>query len=151
MEVTYEIVEEYTIPLRKGSVVVEHNLESIHVINFYNYPTPEEYPDLPKVDMHFFLVGIKPIPIEVKLALVADIATIPNIAAGLSYIHLGAELGSQEMALRLMALGKHIGLWDIMDPTTIGLTGDIANKLIGKGFVYAVPNRESPLLEKSRR
>ncbi len=39
------------------------------------------------------------------------------------------------MALRLFALGKVLGFWNIITPETLGFKGEAADEFAGKGFV----------------
>ena len=42
----------------------------------------------------------------------------------------------QEGALRLMALGKTLGMWDIVSPKTLGIDdAATAREMAGKGFL----------------
>lgn len=64
---------------------------------------------------------------------------------GPSYIELGGWIGDQGVALALIGLGKTFGLWDAMTPKRIGITGEIAQQMLGMGFVSPIPSNESPL------
>jgi hypothetical protein len=70
--------------------------------------------------------------------LAALLATYPQperLAAGPSYIEVGAELGSQDMALRLFALGQVLGFWTLITPVTCGFAGEEARALAGQGWI----------------
>ena len=54
---------------------------------------------------------------------------------GPSYIDVGAVLDSQSLAFVLFAVGKVLGLWDIITPETLGIEGEKAGELAGLGFV----------------
>lgn len=67
-----------------------------------------------------------------------------------SYLELGAWLGSQELALRLMGLGAALGLWKLLSPRTVmgNLIGEeLVQQMAGNGYitVLARENAGSPL------
>lgn len=54
------------------------------------------------------------------------------------YIEIGAWIGSQELALRLMGLGSLLGLWNLMTPMSIlgfKKDEDICKDMAGAGYV----------------
>lgn len=61
--------------------------------------------------------------------------TLERLGKGLSYIELGAWIGSQTYALVFMALGAHHGAWSIITPMTLGITGPEAEQMMGAGMV----------------
>ena len=61
--------------------------------------------------------------------------TMDDLAKGPSYIALGGWLGDQTDALIFMAIGKHIGAWDIIGPGVLGITGPEAQRMMGMGFL----------------
>ena len=70
--------------------------------------------------------------------LIAILKTYPQperLAGGPSYIEVGGEIGDQGAAFQLFALGKVLGLWDIITPEKLGITGPEANQMAGMGFV----------------
>ena len=60
-----------------------------------------------------------------------------TLRQGQSYIALGAWIGSQEIALRLLALGDHLGAWQVITPGLLGVSGAEADSMAGMGFVMA--------------
>ena len=59
-----------------------------------------------------------------------------RLRQGPSYIELAPNLGlEQEGALRVMALGKTLGLWDVASGITLGLSLEEAKELAGRGFL----------------
>jgi hypothetical protein len=60
--------------------------------------------------------------------------------SGPSYIEIGAWIGSQEVALRLIALGAHHELWKVLAPEMLGIDGEPADALFGRGFCYPGPD-----------
>ena len=95
--------------------------------------------DIENVDLHFIVVGVdKPKAEQIKDEFIAILKTYPQpdrLARGLSYIEVGGEIGDQGAALQLFALGKVLGLWDIITPEKLGFTGHEAAKMAGSGLV----------------
>jgi hypothetical protein len=63
-----------------------------------------------------------------------------------NYIDLGAWIGSQELALRLMGLGSLLGVWTLLSPRGMGVISDeLATKLAQIGYlcIHARPSAES--------
>lgn len=69
------------------------------------------------------------------IRILSDYPDADNLAKGPSYIHVGAEIGDQGDAFRLFALGKVLGLWNVITPETMGFEGQEAWRLAGGGFV----------------
>lgn len=64
---------------------------------------------------------------------------------GPSYIELGAWIGDQGTALCLMGLGEKFELWKVMGPQSLGVEGELAQQMLGAGFLMAVPTADSPI------
>jgi len=64
---------------------------------------------------------------------------------GPSYIELGGWIGSQQVAIQLMGLGASLGLWDLVTPALLGIEGQMAQELLGRGMLLIAPKAESPL------
>jgi hypothetical protein len=131
------LLEETTTVFRKGETVVE---ETSGATSVYGYDPQEDAPEgLVMVDVHFITVGVKlPIPEGGAERLAGYLATFPDpeaLRGGPSYITLGGFIGSQEYAFRFMALGKALGLWEIITPETMGMEGAAADRAAGAGFV----------------
>ena len=92
-----------------------------------------------KVDLEFLVIGVDKAAAEKNRAeLVEILKTYPQpdrLAGGPSYIEVGAEIGDQGAAFQLFALGKVLGLWDVVTPATMGFTGAEARQIAGSGFV----------------
>jgi hypothetical protein len=149
----YKILRETTVQLRKGEVyegtpeLVEQAkrggdepLKGGGVLEVYAMPHENEAkPNIEKVDMEFLVIGVDKEAAETHRAeLVSILKTYPQqdrLAAGPSYIEVGAEIGDQGAAFQLFALGKVLGLWDVITPATFGMKGDEARDAAGKGFV----------------
>jgi hypothetical protein len=128
-----DILAVTTVALRKGEVVDGNSI--------YAMPSVADAPKhLEKVDCVFIVIGVaKAKAEELKPDLIEILKTYPKpdrLAGGPSYIEVGAVLGDQGAAFQLFALGKVLGLWEIMTPATIGVTDENeAMDLAVKGFV----------------
>lgn len=149
----YEILGETTVQLRKGEMVHgdKHLVDAIKegkeidklpggVVTIDAMPPLDEAPDtLEKVDMEFLVIGVDKAAAEKHRAeLVAILNTYPapeRLANGPSYIEVGAEIGDQGAAFQLFALGKVLGLWEVITPASMGMTGEMARQMAGNGFV----------------
>lgn len=145
-----ELVNECTLVYRKGEIVTERGAALGTIFDIYAMPAVgEANSGQIMVDVHFMVVGIDPgrsvdVKDELLMLLRQD---FPNIDQGPSYISAGADLGSQEMALRLYALGQTFGWWTVITPEAIGVTGEEAEQMAGLGFVYIMgfnPNGVTP-------
>lgn len=137
-----KIITESTIQYRKGEPVTTKTVGNITVHDVYMMPhTSEAEKGLELVDMWFINVGVKRIEAEKhREELVAILNEWPDdpLSGGLSYISFGGTLGSQDLALMLMALGKFLGFWKVVTPAMFGDIGEEkANELAGRGFIMA--------------
>ena len=103
------------------------------------------------VNVHFFWVAVQnnPTKDELLALLRAEYPQLDRLAKGPSYIEMGGALGDQGLALQLIGLGELVGLWKAITPASLGLTGEQANELAGKGFVMAGGNQELSLSTKA--
>lgn len=113
---------------------------------------PDYEPDAGWVDVHFFYVSFPPLADEepygkeLFLSLLTEASEHPGefnvrldmdaMRGGPSYITWGGWIGDQGMALRLMALGEHYGVWDVVTPKTIGAPQELWDDMAGSGFVF---------------
>lgn len=118
-----------------AKVAKDEGLEG--VVEIWGYPPIP--PDKVTIDVHFFHVGIAPHAKQhrddVVSAIKAEYPDLDRLRHGPSYIEVGATLGSQELALRLFALGEALSLWRVITPKTMGLDGPDADDFAGRGFV----------------
>jgi hypothetical protein len=132
-----------TAEFRKGAEVVEEAPKGgVQVTHVYGMP---HYHDAPAGmilhDLVFIKVGVDPDAAERVRDVLEDwLRAYPEperIAGGPSYIELGAQLGSQDYALRLMALGAQLDLWKLITPGTFGFNNDAeeARMMAGRGMV----------------
>lgn len=138
-----DFVRRVTVAYRKGEEVTVTENGAVRVIEINGYPTA---PDSTGVDVHFLMIGFTPEVDEITplefVDMIVDAETgewmsflLDEFKQGPSYITIGAWLGSQDQALRFMALGEHYGLWHVITPAKLGATGERADKMAGTGFV----------------
>lgn len=91
------------------------------------------------MNVHFFWVSLKNEPSRRALdsLLKAEYPSPDRLKQGPSYIEIGAEVGSQDIALRLIGLGDLLGLWRAVTPERLGMDGQTAAQMAGNGFVMA--------------
>ncbi|MEW6613913.1 MAG: hypothetical protein AB1401_00355 [Thermodesulfobacteriota bacterium] len=105
----------------------------------YDAPeNPEEtQPDGHTVDLTFFKVAAKGGDKDTFLSLVR--AEHPGWLDGKehSYIHVGAEMGDQGIALMTIGLGHLLGAWKALSPDTMMpfLPSDLKQQMAGRGMV----------------
>jgi hypothetical protein len=142
-EKLYQIVKDTTRVYRKGSSVEKRKVGNIDVTELFGYDHTSEAPtgdDFDKVDMVFVDVVVDRKKAEKHRAdLTKILRNYPQperLAGGPSYIELAPNLEmEQEGALRLMALGKTLGLWDVISGKTLGMDDAMARQLAGQGFL----------------
>ena len=156
----YKILNKTTMQLRKGEVfegtpeLVEQAtrggdepLKGGGVLEIYAMPHKNEVSGVEKVDMEFLVIGVDKAKAEShKAELIAILNTYPDperLAGGPSYIEVGAEIGDQGMAFQLFAIGKVLGLWDVMTPASLGFKGEEAREMAGRGFVMMTGYRKA--------
>jgi hypothetical protein len=133
-----------TVMYRKGPAVEVREAGGHRVTEIWGYPPTPERGQL--VDVHFVNVGFTEAASD-KDGFVADLTlalgpgeyetlTAEDWAEGPSYIAIGAWIGSQDLALRLIALGRHYGCWEVITPGSMGITDrEKADAMAGAGFV----------------
>lgn len=148
----HEILGRTTIQLRKGEVLEgtpelvkqfkegaeELSGGGVLEINLMPHET-ECLPQFQKVDMELLVIGVDRTEAEAhRNEIVSILNSYPDpdtLSKGPSYIHVGAEIGDQGAAFQLFALGKVLGLWDVITPSVLGLKGDDATEAAGRGFI----------------
>jgi hypothetical protein len=103
-------------------------------------PHKSEAPaDLQLVNLHFITVGVDRTKAkdrrEELIQLLNEYPQPERLAGGPSYIEVGGVLGDQGTALRLFALGKVLGLWEVITPGKLGIEGPEGDQLAGMGLV----------------
>jgi hypothetical protein len=139
-----EIIEDATKVYRKGPLIDVRKEKSFEVVEVFDYPhtgMAGQDKNHEKVDMIFVDVVVDRKKAE---AYRKDIEGIlkqypepARLAGGPSYIELAPALGvEQTTALRLMALGSSIGMWQIVDAKRLLRAEDTqARELAGNGFL----------------
>lgn len=147
----YQILRETTVQLRKGEVfegtpeLVEQaksgaeELKGGGVLEVYAMPHESEAQAVEKVDMEFVVIGVNKAAAERHKAefieILGEYPRPDRLAGGPSYIEVGGEIGDQGAAFQLFALGKVLGLWDVITPASMGFSGAEARQMAGMGMV----------------
>jgi hypothetical protein len=151
----HAILADTTVQLRKGEMVHgdKHLVDAIKqgrdldkemggVVTIDAMPHVRQFANargFAKVDMEFLVIGVDTAAAERHKAelieILKDYPQPERLAAGPSYIEIGAEIGDQGAAFQLFALGKVLGLWSVITPATMGCTGAEARQMAGRGFV----------------
>lgn len=157
----YKILGETTIQLRKGEVVHgdKHLVDAINegkdlkevpggAVTIDAMPHANEArADIEKVDCEFVVIGVDRKKAEARKGdLIEILNSYPQperLASGPSYIEVGGEIGDQGAAFQLFALGKVLGLWDVITPATFGMTGEEARRAAGAGYVMMTGYRRA--------
>lgn len=155
----HEILRETTIELRKGEAITgtpelvkqiksgETELKGGGVVEFFAMPhVSEARHDLERVDLCFIEIGVDKAAAERhRDELISMLKAWPNpdrLADGPSYIEVGAEIGDQGAAFQLFALGQVLGLWRVITPELLGLTGEAARQAAGSGYIMITGFRQ---------
>lgn len=139
-------IYDVTTVYRKGEVVERRRIGNIESVDVYGYEHTDDADTAEEiVDLVFVNVGVKR---EAKdrsaefLSYLVDWHS-PTLVTGPSYIHTGAELGDQELALRLFAILTVLGFATLMTPDKLGFEGEEVRKMAGNGFLYAILTPEA--------
>ena len=139
----YDIIQDSTRVLRKGEEVERRQVGNVDVVELFGYDHTSEAPsgdNFDKVDMIFVDVVVDRARAERYRAdltrILRDYPQPERLVGGPSYIELAPNLEmQQEGALRLMALGKTLGMWDVMSAKTLGMDDATARQMAGQGFL----------------
>lgn len=160
IQALYRILGETTQQYRKGKVFEgtpelvsqmdagpgDEGLQGGGVLEVYAMPPESEIDELVPVDLHFITIGVDKVKAEAARAeLIGILDEYPNsadLAGGPSYITVGGVIGDQGAAFQLFALGKVLGLWNIITPETFGMTGDEARHAAGSGYIMITGYRK---------
>jgi hypothetical protein len=98
---------------------------------------PDRAAPLHSVNVHFFWVSAhdEPDAAVLKELLLREYPSPDRLRGGPSYIEIGGELGSQEIALLLIGPGAILGMWTAITPEQLGFEGEEAASMAGSGFV----------------
>src|SRR3989344_1514990 len=133
----YDIVQNSTRVFRKGEMVEKRQVGNVDVVELFGYDHTSGAPtgdNFDKVDMIFVDVVVDRAKAkQYKGILTEQLRSYPQpkrLADGPSYIELAPNLGmEQEGALRFMALGKTLGLWDVMNAKALGMDDATARQM----------------------
>ncbi len=126
IEALNEILRMTTAPLRKAR------------------PKIDDTPEASKfeiIDCHLIDVGVHKVAAEAyRDQLVGQLDSCPEperLAGGPNYIEMGGLVGDQTAALQLFALGKFLGLWEIVTPKDLAPHSDpeSQDEMARNGFV----------------
>lgn len=136
----YEILAETTVQLRKGPEVTEHESKDLHVVEIFDMPhVSEATKGLVQVDVELLVIGVDPVKAAAHrdelIAILRDYPEPQELKDGPSYITVGARIGDQGAAFCLFALGQVLGLWKVITPRMLGVTGEVARRAAGNGYV----------------
>ena len=136
----YDLLNQCTVLLRKGEVVREETRLGVHVTIIQDMPHVDEVSaNFEKVDMELLAIGVNKVKAEEhRNEFISLMDTYPEpqrLAGGPSYIEVGSVIGSQGVAFQMFAMGKVLGLWDVITPSSLGLTGEEARNIAGQGFI----------------
>ena len=140
----YKILTECCTSFRFGERV-EKRVEGrlIQVIDIYDMDhVSEAPPELVQVDMIFLSVGVDKAKAEqhrAEFTHMCNALPYEIMKDGPSYISLGGILGSQDMAIQLMAMGYVLDMWKIVTPKSLGVEGDQVKTLAGSGLLLITP------------
>ncbi|MDP3027818.1 MAG: hypothetical protein Q8N63_09015 [Nanoarchaeota archaeon] len=139
----YDLLKETTQVYRKGEIIEEKDIGNLHVVEVFGFPHTSTSPNnnkYEKIDMIFVDVLVDKEKAEARKgeleSILAEYPEQERLAGGPSYIELAPNLGiEQEEALRIMALGKSLGFWEIASGKTLGLDENQTRELAGNGLL----------------
>ena len=139
----YEILLKTTDQYRKSDeVTVDKSTLGLKVTHLWSMPHEDEAPTgntHELVDVHFMQIAVNKEEAEKHREefeiLLSEYPEPDRLAGGPSYLEVGAFIGSQEAAFRMFALGQALGLWTVMTPAKLGITGPMADQMAGSGMV----------------
>jgi len=142
-EKLYQILQGSTRVYRKGEAVERRQVGNVDVVELFGYDHTSKAPtadNFDNVDMIFVDVVVDRARAEQYRAdltrILRDYPQPERLSEGPSYIELAPNLEmEQESALRLMALGKTLGIWDVVNAKTLGMDGATARQMAGQGFL----------------
>lgn len=135
----HEILVECTRQFRKGPKEERSKVGGLDVVEVWFMPHVDDAPPgLDMIDVVVQWVGVDKAKAEThRDEFIQILRTYPNgrLADGPSYIEVGAEIGSQEAAFLMFALGQTLGLWRVVTPASIGAPPERFKELAELGFV----------------
>ena len=150
-EKLYQILQGSTRVYRKGEAVERRQVGNVDVVELFGYDHTSKAPtadNFDNVDMIFVDVVVDRARAEQYRAdltrILRDYPQPERLSEGPSYIELAPNLEmEQESALRLMALGKTLGIWDVVNAKTLGMDDATARQMAGQGFLMILGYKPS--------
>lgn len=141
----WEAIDRATSEYRKGDAVTTSETAGVEVTEVFAMPHVDQAPDdVELVDLHFLQVGVNRVQAEaVRETIEQWCDEHQRMTEGPSYIEVGGMLDDQGYALRLFAVGQVLGLWKVVTPKQLGLTGDAAHQAAGVGYVMTTGYRKA--------
>lgn len=139
--VIYEVSQSFR---KTKEAVVLKQIANVQVTDAFAMPeVPADQANLTMVDAHFIVIGVDKEKAQAHKEDIIDYLENhypggkERLLAGPSYIELGAELGSQDLALHMMAVCDTLGIAKMLTPKGVipTLTGEQATALAGSGFI----------------
>ena len=152
LDALYKMLAETTQQFRKGEVL-EGTPEMVAwakkgdleepapggVLEIYDMAPASAASHLETVDVHYVVIGVDREKAEERraqfMAFLREYPDPDRLAAGPSYIEVGALIGDQGAAFQLFALGKVLGVWDVITPEQLGISGSLAEQMAGSGYI----------------
>jgi len=142
---------------RHGERVTEAKVDGIYTITIDDFP-PLPATDRVLINMHFFSVGFTEAAPSWSHRKFYDTilanwhGEFTNLhqqdwEGGPSYITIGSWIGSQTLAMQLMALGQLHEIWQVVTPERLGFTGDAADRMAGNGLVLTAGFKEPEMAD----
>jgi len=135
----YKLLDKTTFELRNGEAVVKTVDDVIEVFAMPHVDELVNKEDFEIVDLVLLSVAVNKMNADKsKDQLIEFLKDYPDqhrFSLGLSYIEVGAMIGSQDRAFQLFALGKYLKLWEVITPITVGAKGYDAKNAARNGFI----------------
>lgn len=134
--------------LRKGQITTTTREGVLEVTTFDVMPHKDQLPHDPDreiIDMVLCDVAVLKSRAEAARPEIIRLLETQDPAlweGGPSYITIGAALGDQGLAFKLMAVLKVLGMAEVITPMTFGVKGELATQVAGQGYVMLTPMHE---------
>lgn len=141
-----DLLDETCVMLRTGPVIEREVAGPIEVLTVNAMPHADDpgAADLQKIDLVLVTIGVDKLRAEARRRDLVDLLKAwpkpSQLAEGPSYIDLGAVLGDQGAALKLIALGAALQIWAAITPISLKLADpdhpEIARQLACQGAIW---------------
>jgi len=118
-------------------------------------PEKEEKPKGHTINMYYFDVSVKNDPDKETLKKLisenhkgdfADMDLLDGVER--SYLDIGRWIGDQGIGMLLMALGRILGLWDVMTPNSLPLPKEMKDRMAGAGMISILGKSDTLMLNQ---